>query len=167
MGSPSSGHEARVAELEDLAALAGFTGDVRLPWRLRPDVARICPINGAVFIGDAKQTEDPDCVATRRRLRWYATALCALPGDDQVTVALAVPSGSAVPAWQRTLVLAVRGRMVCEPPSLLVIGGTTVVATRAGHVRSGREHTYRDRPWPAGTDNAPSAPSTSSVAGAA
>ena len=166
MGSSSCTHEARVAELEVLATLAGFTADVRFQWRLRPDVARVCPGNGAVFVGDAKQTEDPKCAATQRRLRWYATALCSLPDDVLVTVALAVPGDADVAGWARCLVRSVTPSMVCETPTLLSIGATVVVTTRASPARSGRGSAYRDRPWPAAKNDVLCAPSTSSAAGA-
>jgi hypothetical protein len=165
MGAPSLGHEDRVAELESLATLAGFTSDARLPWRLRPDVARICPSTGAMFLGDAKQTEDPGCAATLRRLRWYGIAMASMPRQAYpFTVALAVPAGSCGAGWARALVLSVDGRMVCDPPSETLIGGTIIVATRARRLRADRRHPYRDRPWPAPFVSAPSGPSTSSAA---
>jgi hypothetical protein len=164
MGAPTTEHEARVNELRTLSTLAGFTVDVRLPWRLRPDVARLCPVNLALLVADAKHTEDPTCTATLRRLRWYTTAMAAMPpAADAFTVALAVPGTTDPRGWSSLLVSAVACRMVCGSPQWTAIGGTIVVAVRAGHARSGRDHPYRDRSWPAGTDNALSERSTSSA----
>lgn len=75
MGSPSNLHEERVAALRALGFLAGHTVDFRLgPW-LRPDVALRDPNRLRLFVADAKATEDPADVATRSRLRSYASAL--------------------------------------------------------------------------------------------
>jgi hypothetical protein len=168
MGAPTTEHEARVDELRTLATLAGFTVDVRLPWRLRPDVARLSPVALRLLVGDAKHTEDPACTETLHRLRWYATAIAGFPEPAMpATLALAVPGGGDPRAWGRLLVAAVAGRMVCDPPRWTVIGGTMIVTARAAHARSGRDHPYRDRLWPAATKNALSGPSTSSAARAA
>src|SRR4051812_47126753 len=110
MGAPSPGHQTRGGELESLATLAGFTSNARLPWRLRPDVCRICPRTGALFLADAKETEDPRCAATLRRLRWYAIALASMPYHVYpFTVALSVPIGSPSAGWARALVLCAEG----------------------------------------------------------
>src|SRR3954471_18750414 len=108
MGAPTIAHEARVGDLRTLATLAGFTVDVGLPWRLVPDVVRLCPVNLRLLVGDAKHTEDPTCAATLRRLRWYATALTASPREaEPLTMALAVPAETDARAWARMLVAAV------------------------------------------------------------
>jgi hypothetical protein len=168
MGSPTPEHESRVDELRTLATLAGFTVDVRLPWRLRPDVARLSARTLRLLVGDAKHTEDPDCDATLHRLRWYTTALAGVPARaTTVTLALAVPAEGDARGWARLLVSAVAGCMVCSPPQWTDLGGTIIVAVRACQARSGRGHAYRDRPWPTGTDNGLSAPSTCSAARAA
>ena len=52
-------HDARQSILETVATLSGFTIRIVLPHGNVPDVARICMSNGALFIGDAKQSESP------------------------------------------------------------------------------------------------------------
>src|SRR4051794_19346643 len=102
MGAPTTEHEARVDELRTLATLAGFTVEVRFPWRLRPDVARVSPLSLRLLLADAKHTEDPGCDATLHRLRWYATAVAGLPeAAAPVTLALAVPVEGEAAAWAR------------------------------------------------------------------
>jgi hypothetical protein len=130
MGAPTTTHESRVGQLETLAALAGFSAPFVLPWRLRPDVARTCPYNGAVFLGDGKHTEDPSCAATRARLRWYGIAAPTLSATGTVTLVLAVPAGPAVAQWEQTLLLAASSRMVPGPSATTIIGDTAVIAIR-------------------------------------
>lgn len=130
MGAPTSAHESRVAELETLAALAGFVGLVVLPWRLRPDVVRICPGNGALFLGDAKHTETAGCRATRARLRWYGLIALSLHARRTITVALAVPAGASIADWQEVLVRAVAADTVCASPKTTSLGDTVVITVR-------------------------------------
>jgi hypothetical protein len=59
MSASTVAHEGRGAELETLALLAGYTANFALPWRLRPDVVRVCARERALFVGDAKETEAP------------------------------------------------------------------------------------------------------------
>lgn len=107
MGAPSLLHETRVADLETLATLALFTAPVYLPWRLRPDVARVSPAGRALFLGDAKATETAGCAATFTRLRWYATGLPSVePELEYALVALAVDDGPTVREWEHALALA-------------------------------------------------------------
>lgn len=128
MGAPSRTHEPRVSELETLAALAGYTEPTALAWRLRPDVVLACPRNGALFLGDAKDTEAPGCMETRARLRWYCigVASCTRP---TVVLALAVSTEAPVRAWQAALVQAARttGSRVALSRTT-VLGDTVVIA---------------------------------------
>jgi len=57
--------------LETVATLAGFTLPLPLPDGTIPDVSRVCPYTGAVFIGDAKQSEHPQNPTTLGRLERY------------------------------------------------------------------------------------------------
>lgn len=100
-------HESRVCDLETLAALAGYTEPVAFGWRLRPDVVRACPCNGALFIGDAKDTETPGCAATRARLRWYCVGAASYPRVP-VVMALAVSAEASVRGWRAAVVHAAR-----------------------------------------------------------
>jgi hypothetical protein len=88
--------------LETLATLAGFTAPLVLAWRLRPDVARVCPRSGAAFLGGAKDTETPGCEATRSRLRWYALGSRTVCAGRPLTIALAAAAG-AEPDWHVVL----------------------------------------------------------------
>jgi hypothetical protein len=104
--------------LETLATLAGFVAPLPLAWRLRPDVARICSRSGAVFLGDAKDTETPGCEATRSRLRWYLLGSRTVCADRSLTIALAVAAGAA-PDWHVVL------RQTARQAGLVpVVGGT-------------------------------------------
>lgn len=75
MAAPSALHEERVAALRSLGFLTGHTMDFRLGLWLRPDVALRDPNHLRLFVADAKATEHPGDVATRSRLRSYASAL--------------------------------------------------------------------------------------------
>lgn len=74
MSAPSAVHESRVALLQDLAQLAGFTVPTRLDSRLRPDLVRLHRARAILLIADAKATERPDDFATKLRLLGYARA---------------------------------------------------------------------------------------------
>ncbi len=129
MGAPSVAHEQRVDDLATLATLAGFTTDLQLPWRLRPDVARVCAGHRSLFVGDAKATETPGCAATFARSRWYATALQTIVLVEYALVALAIDDTEDVRAWQRTLTAAFGGRnLACSGTSTAAIGGTFLVS---------------------------------------
>lgn len=77
-------HDARMDFLETLAILVGCTEVLHsgLPDGKRPDVLR-CNVNlGLLFIGDAKHTESPGCVATQGRLLEYLKWLSAQVSKD-------------------------------------------------------------------------------------
>src|SRR4051794_28397863 len=74
MGTPTNEHELRVAHLQTLASLGGFTTDITLGLDVVPDVCRIDVVRRRLFVGDAKQTESPGNVDTRRRLVRYIAA---------------------------------------------------------------------------------------------
>lgn len=71
-GGPSLLHEARVETLETLATLGGFEyGPNVLLDGSRPDVLRLRPSDGSLFVGDAKATETPGNTETYERLGRY------------------------------------------------------------------------------------------------
>ncbi len=117
-------------ELQSLAVLAGFTTDMSLKWRLRPDVVKMCPSTAQLFVGDAKATESSKCAATMRRLRWYSIAIAGMSVGGATTVALAVPVTSKL-GWERALSLSLGVHLICETPRRTVLGPTAIVATRA------------------------------------
>lgn len=71
--SVSHKHEEKVDVLNTVAILAGYSESFggRLPDGARPDVLRFQPETGALFIGDAKETERPFDQAVRARLSRY------------------------------------------------------------------------------------------------
>ncbi len=72
-------HETRVSLLESLAKLAGCP--VRLGTSLadgsKPDVFRVNLDEPLLFVGEAKNTESPACLATRTRMQTYFEWLSA------------------------------------------------------------------------------------------
>lgn len=66
-------HECLAGFLDALAVLAGCTESIggQLPNGLRPDVIRIDSRRDVLFVGDAKNTESPNCKSTRFRLGQY------------------------------------------------------------------------------------------------
>lgn len=130
MSAPSVAHESRVRDLETLATLAGFAAPLAFAWRLRPDVARVCPRSGAVFLGDAKDTETPGCDATRARLRWYVLGSRTVCAGRSLTIALAVAAGAA-PDWHIVLRQTARqAGLVPEAEGTSVLGDTIVLSAR-------------------------------------
>jgi len=90
---PSVRHDERVALLDTLAALAGFSTEAQprvLPDGGRPDVLRVDAIGRRIFIGDGKATETPGNEQTRRRLRHYARWGILASGYGEVILALCV-----------------------------------------------------------------------------
>ena len=77
-----------------------------------PDVLRLRPSIGSLFVGDAKATESPQNAATFDRLSRYGGHLAIwLQSGRSGVLALAVPDTDAY-AWLRTL------RNVCQRASL-------------------------------------------------
>lgn len=104
MSAPSELHEHRVHVLCDLADLSGFTLDLALHTRLRPDVCRLHHYGRSILVADAKATESPADGSTRRRLGLYAMAT-RLWTDAGLQVAFAVCHGlDDRGAWNDTLV---------------------------------------------------------------
>ena len=69
---PGDQHEARVAILNALGLMAGFSRRVvRLPDHSLPDVVRFDPSCGSMFIGEAKDSETAGRAETRDRLLRY------------------------------------------------------------------------------------------------
>jgi hypothetical protein len=79
---PSRNHESRRALLDTFAILAGFSERMPLPLfdGCIPDVFRVSKPHRAIFIGDAKHTETPECIATMTRLQHYAAWLSGAQG---------------------------------------------------------------------------------------
>src|SRR5690349_11778010 len=75
MSAPSALHEGRVAVLETLADLAGYTTHVNLGSHAIPDLSRIHRCDPRLFVADAKATESPSCTSTRYRLSRYAAMI--------------------------------------------------------------------------------------------
>ncbi len=121
-----------MCDLDTLAALAGYTEPASFGWRLRPDVVRACPRTGALFVGDAKDTETPGCTATRARLRWYCVGVASRTRVPAV-MALAVSAEASVPGWRAALVRAARAtgcRVTLWRTTAL--GDTVVITGRVG-----------------------------------
>jgi len=83
-------HESRRATLEVVARAAGFHRTVpsALVAGLRPDVL-LATTRGLLFLGEAKHTELPDCLATLDRLLSYLLALrpyCFRIGREHLVV---------------------------------------------------------------------------------
>jgi hypothetical protein len=106
-GSPGQNHEERRAILDTIAVVSGYFGrryDV-LPDGIRPDVVRVDPRCGGVFIGEAKDTESPGQEAARSRLARYFQWLVALDQTRQGPSTIAVCFGRPVDQrrWVTTL----------------------------------------------------------------
>lgn len=76
-------HAERVEVLHELASIMGFSDHfLAFPDGTRPDVFRLNPTTGGIFLGEAKATERPTCVATKQRFanyaRWLATSRARL-----------------------------------------------------------------------------------------
>lgn len=88
MSAPSALHELRVRHLEVMATLAGFSVEMRLYPKERPDLVRAHVSRPAIFLADAKATEQPSDKETRRRILRYLTSsgLWARAGFDVAVV---------------------------------------------------------------------------------
>lgn len=78
-GAPSAAHEARRDVLHTVSTLAGYTLELpmTLPDGSRPDVLRLSMTLDGLFIGEAKETESAQMVATQARLARYMDWLAA------------------------------------------------------------------------------------------
>lgn len=77
-GRPSELHEHRAASLATVATLTGHAQPLAaLPDGTIPDVLRLHPTDGSLFLGEAKATETPGNAETCRRLDHYARFLAA------------------------------------------------------------------------------------------
>lgn len=103
-GGPSELHEYRTATLSTMAVLCGYHYSLdALPDGGRPDVLRLRPTDGSLFIGDAKATETPGNVETFHRLSRYADFLAGWVSNEGVGVlALVVADGDAF-GWLQVL----------------------------------------------------------------
>jgi hypothetical protein len=101
-----SPHERRRGVLADLAKLGGFLEDLRsLPDGSIPDVLRLDPWSGAVFLADAKDTETPGCAATAARLARYVEWFCSQPSPQRERSVMALCFGEAEQAAEWATVL--------------------------------------------------------------
>lgn len=92
MSVPSAEHEYRVALLETVATLAGFTRDFSLGPDLYPDVVRADTRARCVFVGDAKASESPQNPSTLARLaRYLSAAEHCFPAGADLSVVVAHP----------------------------------------------------------------------------
>ena len=101
---PSERHEERRAVLDAIAVISGFTVSGHLPDGSIPDVFRVDPRCGAVFLADAKETETPGNRETQDRLsgymRWFAHTVRSSPGS---VFAICVGDPASAPEWQSVL----------------------------------------------------------------
>ena len=70
-GRPGLMHEHRRETLTHIAILAGFRASLPLPDGTVPDICQIDLSTGALFIGDAKDSESPRDAGALRRLERY------------------------------------------------------------------------------------------------
>jgi hypothetical protein len=104
---PVEDHASRTLVLDTLAVLLGYHVDeARFPDDSIPDVLRVNPIERGLFVGDAKHSESPRCVATalrfRRYLKWVRAHRAAAGAGDAL-VALCFPDLQDRDAWLRLL----------------------------------------------------------------
>lgn len=133
MSAPTLAHEARRDELELLATLAGIHVPTYLGIGLEPDVTRIDPRRRILFVGDAKETETPSSLSTRRRLARYAEAARpAAFSQAAVVFAIAHPSPPAGRRWSRLLleVLEAAGLVPLSSSTCILDPHTTVTTER-------------------------------------
>jgi len=71
--NPGYKHEERRGILSDIAILSGYDTNLKrgLPDGTIPDVLRIDSSCGSIFLGEAKDTESPGMLSTRKRLLNY------------------------------------------------------------------------------------------------
>jgi hypothetical protein len=164
MSAPSTKHEVRVATLDTLAQLAGFSRPASIPG-LRPDVARRRPPSW-LFLGDAKHCERPQDVRTRSRLdRYVRHAAHHIDRGGSLLLALCVPSDGR--AWHR-LLRSLLARSSCRPDragTLITASGELLVWTACGKItRRGPSSTVSSGRWAIiETTNAHITPSTYSA----
>ena len=104
VGGPSPSHEWRRATLHTLAVLAGYKLPLALPDGGRPDVCLFAPDVGALFIGDAKHSEDSSNSFALHRLAGYMAWLRRdrpSPASDLFAICHAV---GQVSGWGEALV---------------------------------------------------------------
>ncbi len=83
--NPGIEHERRKEMLETIATLSGYDKDFsgRLPDGTQPDVLRVDPLCGSIFLGEAKDTEAPGCAETFGRLSNYMSWFRLLTGEKR------------------------------------------------------------------------------------
>lgn len=113
---PSTEHENYVEILNDVAMMMGFSASLAvLPDGTRPDVLRFNFATNGVFLGDAKATESPNCIATRLRYQCYVDWLSASRAAMNASVCgICFGECGTAPGWKGLLV------------DTLITGGLTV-----------------------------------------
>jgi len=100
-------HGFRVDFLDTLAVLAGCTENLKgqLPDGKQPDVLRVNRKHRTLFIGDAKDSETPNCQATRFRLFNYFRWLAVHMTKENTRGVFALCFGKAIEihGWVETL----------------------------------------------------------------
>ena len=99
-------HDQRSRILESIATLSGFDlrGLGRLPDGRKPDVLRISESSGAVFLGEAKDTEKPNNKDTVRRLFLYMLWFKVISSHQFGSIfAICFGEENHAPGWTRTL----------------------------------------------------------------
>jgi len=97
--SPTAEHERRREALATMAVLAGCEMLLEgLPDGSLPDVLRWRACDGLLFIGEAKDTESPNCQATQLRLHGYA---CWLRSQSRPGVLAVVHCAKHNVGWLR------------------------------------------------------------------
>lgn len=140
-------HRDRTHLLDTLALLAGFDASVAvLPDGRVPDVVRLSFRPAGLFIGDAKQADEPGSADTYLRLRRYACwgdAFLSRP-NRWLIIALATPATSAAD-WLRVLLdLADDVGLPYQRATRTRFGATAVV----GMAGSSRHDRSSSRPQP-------------------
>lgn len=130
---PSATHERRRGELKSLAQLLGFDVPTVLADGSIPDVLLANTRDRALFIGDAKQSEEPTDRATAGRLLGYLEWLRAPPSRSPHVFAIAHAPGRDAD-WD-TLVsdLAVEAELTVDPPQAKRLSRRTVVTLMYVH----------------------------------
>lgn len=106
-GRPSACHEYLRSVLDGIAILSGFTDNLQagFPDGRRPDVLRLDSPSNALFVGDAKASESPDCCATATRLLdYFVRSKPFVAGGRTLMFAICCRRGAHSEEWRQLLV---------------------------------------------------------------
>jgi hypothetical protein len=142
--NPSHEHELRRAALETLAILAGFSKPMPMPFidGTRPDVAFLDPVRRTAFVGDAKASEGPDCLASNRRLGGYVRWARAAARGECAVVAVCYGELGDSANWERTLA-GLASRALASTPETVVLAADVVVTWATVSARPANEQRSR------------------------